>query len=97
MATENGARLLGFSGIGKIKPGWAADIAIFNVRKLQYAGSLSDPLAALVFAGIDHQTDYTIVNGRIVVAKGCITGYDEERLTEEANQISRELISNKSI
>ena len=92
IATENGARLLGFARIAKIKPGWAADIAIFNINKLQYAGSLSDPLAALVFAGIDHQTDYTIVNGRIVVEGGRLTGYDEEILTQEANRIARGLM-----
>lgn len=92
MATENGARLLGFARIGKIKPGWAADIAIFNINKLQYAGSLSDPLAALVFAGIDHQTDYTIVNGRIAVEGGRLTGYNEEILTREANRIAQDLM-----
>jgi len=92
MATENGARLLGFARIGKIKPGWAADIAIFNINKLQYAGSLSDPLAALVFAGIDHQSDYTIVNGKIVVESGRLTGYDEEILTREANRIAQDLV-----
>ena len=97
IATENGARLLGFPRIGKIKPQWAADLAIFNINKLQYAGSLSDPLAALVFAGIDHQTEYTIVNGRIVVADGRLTGYDEEKLTREANRIAGDLISNTSI
>jgi cytosine/adenosine deaminase-related metal-dependent hydrolase len=96
IATENGARLLGFTGIGKIKSGWAADLAVFNIKRLPYAGALSDPLAALVFSGIDHQTEYTIVNGRIVVENGRLTGYDEERLTEEANRISEELISNKS-
>ncbi len=97
IATENGARLLGFTSIGKIKSGWAADLAVFNINKLQYAGALSDPLAALVFAGIDHQTEYTIVNGRVVVERGRLTGYDEEQLTEEANRISRGLISNNSI
>ena len=73
------------------------NLAVFNINKLQYAGALSDPLAALVFAGIDHQTEYTIVNGRVVVERGRLTGYDEEQLTDEANRVSRGLISNNSI
>jgi 8-oxoguanine deaminase len=92
LATENGARLLGFPRIGKIKEGWAADLAVFNMHRLQYAGSLSDPLAALVFAGIDHQTEYTIVDGEIVVQNGHLTGYDEETITQRANRIARRLL-----
>ncbi|MEW5815505.1 MAG: 8-oxoguanine deaminase [Spirochaetota bacterium] len=91
MAAENGARLLNFPRIGKIKEGWAADLAIFNVHKLEYAGSLSDPLAALLFAGINHQTSYTVVNGRITVREGRLTGFDEDKLAAEANRISQTL------
>lgn len=88
MATENGARVLSFKKIGRIEEGWAADLALFNINRLEYAGALSDPLAALIFAGINHQTEYTIVNGRVVVSKGELTGYDEAEITRNANRIS---------
>jgi cytosine/adenosine deaminase-related metal-dependent hydrolase len=39
MGTENGARLLGFEKVGKIREGWAADLAIFNIGKLEYSGA----------------------------------------------------------
>jgi cytosine/adenosine deaminase-related metal-dependent hydrolase len=92
MATERGARLLNFEKVGKIKEGWAADLALFNINRLEYSGSLSDPPAALIFAGINHQTEYTIVNGRIVVERGKLTGFDEEDIIRNANRISSKLL-----
>lgn len=91
IATVNGAKLLGFDKTGKIEEGYAADLALFNINKLEYVGSLSDPTAALLFCGINHQTEYTIVNGRIVVEKGRLTGYDEEEIIKNANRIAQKL------
>ncbi len=91
MATVTGAKALGFEGIGKVEEGFAADLAIFDIGKLEYCGSLSDPFAALLFAGYNHGTEYTICNGRVVVDKGRLTGVDEEELVRKANQISGRL------
>lgn len=92
MATLAGARCLGFGKIGRIEEGLAADLALFNINRLEYAGSLSDPFAALVFSGISHQTAYTIVDGRIVVSDGMLTGTDEEQIIENANRIAARLL-----
>lgn len=92
MATRNGARLLNFKNIGKIQEGSAADLALFNIDKLEYAGALSDPPAALLFAGINHQTEYTIVNGKIVVDHGTLTGFDEDEITRNVNRIAFRLL-----
>ena len=93
MASENGAKLLNFSNVGRLEEGWAADAAIFNVHTLPYAGSLSDPVAALLFCGDDHTTDYTIVNGQVVVDKRRLVGFDEEELVRKANAISMEMLA----
>lgn len=81
----------GACGIGRIAERWAADLAVFDVRRLEYAGALGDPLAALLLAGSDHRTRWTIVNGRIVVDHGELTGADEPALTEKANRIAERL------
>jgi cytosine/adenosine deaminase-related metal-dependent hydrolase len=86
MATENGARLLGFEKIGRIEAGWAADLVIFNVKDIPYVGALSDPAAALIFSGYNHQTAYTIVNGRVVVEDGRLVGIDEGELVNSASE-----------
>ncbi len=92
MATVNGARILNFEKVGELREGWAADIAVFNVAGLEYAGALSDPLAALLFAGYDHGTDYTLVNGRVVVNEGRLVGIDEHDLARRGNAVSKRII-----
>ncbi len=92
MATETGALVLGFQGIGRIEPGFAADLAAFDVHRMEYSGSLSDPLAALLFAGFNHGADYTICNGRVVVDGGRLTGVDEDELVRRANGIAARLL-----
>jgi cytosine/adenosine deaminase-related metal-dependent hydrolase len=93
IATRNGAKLLGFNGIGRIEEGYLADLALFDIDRIEYAGSLSDPPAALLFAGINHQTAFTIVNGQVVVRDGRLTGYDEQEIIVKANEISARLLS----
>jgi 8-oxoguanine deaminase len=93
MATENGAGLLGFEKVGKIREGWAADLAVFNVGKMEYSGALSDPLAAIIFSGYNHGTEYTIVNGKIAVDHGRLTGFDETELMNKCNSISKRMIN----
>lgn len=92
IAVENGNKYLGYKKIGKIKEGWGADLAIFNLNKLEHVGSLSDPLAALIFTGISHQTEYTIVNGKVVVRNGRLTGFNEETIITKANAIAAKLL-----
>jgi len=93
LATEHGARLLGYDRIGSIREGWAADLVLFDVHRMEYAGALSDPFAALLFAGFNHSTAYTIVNGRIAVRDGRLTGYNEEDLFRKAHEVSCALLS----
>jgi cytosine/adenosine deaminase-related metal-dependent hydrolase len=92
MATMGGAETLGFEKVGRIRKGWAADLALFDVHRFEYAGALEDPLAALVFAGYNHGTAYTIVNGTVVVRDGQLTGYDEDALFREGNGAAMRLI-----
>ncbi len=94
MGIENGAKILNFSKVGKIKEDYLADLALFNINRLEYTGSLSDPLASLIFTGINHQTEYTIVNGKVVVDKGRLTGEDEEIIIKKGNEIAKKLLMN---
>ena len=95
LATQAGARMLNFPRSGSIRVGWTADIAAFDVHRLEYAGAQADPLAALLFAGISHQTDYTIVNGEVVVENGRLVLVDEENLMLEANRTAAALLTSR--
>ena len=49
---------------------------LVDTRRLSYAGAGSDPLAALVFSPWPEPVDTVMVNGRIVVEGGELTGVD---------------------
>lgn len=93
IATIGGARMLGFDDAGSLEPGALADLALFDVAKLEYAGALADPAAALLFAGYDHGVDHLIVNGRFVVRNRRLVGFDEETIRAEACKRSARLFA----
>lgn len=93
MATRNGARLLGWDRIGSLEVGQAADVAVFELDRLDYAGALSDPLAALLFCGISHQVDMTVVNGVVVVRDGHVLAVDEQQLCQRANSLAKQMLT----
>ena len=94
MATRNGADLLKLDGLGKIEQDMGADLALYDMFKLQYAGAIEDPLAAIVFSGYNHETAYTIVNGKVVVRNGKLVCYDEEEIVVKANEITKRIVNN---
>jgi len=97
VATVGGARILGYDDAGTMEPGALADIALFDVMKLEYAGALSDPAAALLFSGYNHGVDHLIVNGKLVVRDGRLTGADEDRIRDEANRCAKRLLTKAGI
>ncbi|MDP3543739.1 MAG: 8-oxoguanine deaminase [Elusimicrobiota bacterium] len=92
MATRGGAAALGRDDLGQIAPGKAADLAIFDVNRLDYAGSAGDPVASLLFCGAGHRTRWTIVNGHIVVENGTLKNLDEGDITRQANAACLDLL-----
>lgn len=92
-ATRGGARVLGRDDIGQLAPGKAADLALFDVTGLPYAGALHDPLAALVFCGASHIARHVLVNGEVVVEEGRLTRIDERQVARDANRVSLALVA----
>ena len=89
MATVAGAGALGFEGIGRVEEGYAADLAIFDVGRLEYCGSLSDPFAALLFRGLRprHGLHDLQRQGRRGQGAGS-PAWTKRSLIREANRIS---------
>lgn len=92
IATRGGARVLGRADIGVIAPGMAADLALFRLDDVGFAGALHDPVAALVFCA-PRRADYTVVNGRVVVREGRLQTVDLHALVAEHNRLARLLVS----
>jgi len=91
IGTLGGAKVLNRTDIGALAPGMAADLAIFDLSTLAFAGALHDPVAALAFCGPINAA-YTIVGGRIVVREGQLTTVDLPRLIARHNQLARILV-----
>jgi 8-oxoguanine deaminase len=92
LATRGGAALLGWSEIGTLEPGKAADLVLVEMDRLDYAGALSDPLAAVIFSGCSHQVHTAIVNGEVRLREGVVVGLDEVALRRRANQLARQMM-----
>ncbi len=91
IGTLGGAAALGRDDIGSLAPGMAADLAIFDLGALAFAGALHDPVAALMFCG-PVRAAYTIVNGRVVVREGQLTTVDLRALVARHNVLAARLL-----
>lgn len=87
IATLGGAKVLNRDDIGALKPGMSADLVLFKLDQIAFAGALHDPVAALVFC-TPANVDYSIINGRVIVREGqCIT-IDLGAVLERHNQLA---------
>jgi 8-oxoguanine deaminase len=90
VATLGGARVLNRDDIGALKPGMAADLVLFDLNQIGYAGALHDPVAALVFC-TPSNVAWSIINGRVVVREGVCATVDTGVLRERHNRLAHQL------
>ena len=90
LATRGGADLLGRPELGELRPGAAADIALFGLDELRFSGH-GDPLAALVLCGASRVSDLMIA-GKWRVRGGELEGVDIDALTRDHRRIARALV-----
>jgi len=91
LATRGGAAALGRTDIGSLEPGKCADFFAVNLNRLDYAGALHDPVAAVVFCQ-PVKVDYTIVGGRFVVKDGNLVNLEIGKLVEQHNRAAKRLL-----
>ncbi len=91
LGTRGGAAVLGRSDLGSLEPGKCADFFAINLNRLDYAGALHDPVAAIVFCSPQH-VDYTVVGGKFVVKDSQIVTLDLQHLVEKHNKASKRLV-----
>ncbi|WP_170434561.1 8-oxoguanine deaminase [Ruegeria arenilitoris] len=85
IATRGGADVLNRPDCGRLMPGKRADIAVWDTRGVECAGSW-DP-AALLLAGPVH-VKHLFVEGRQVVRDGNIATFDLPRAIERQNRLA---------
>jgi cytosine/adenosine deaminase-related metal-dependent hydrolase len=92
VATVGGAQVLGRDDVGLLAPGMAADFIAFDLNRLEFAGALHDPVAALVFCTPSY-VDLSVINGQIVVEDGQLTTIEIDPIIQRHNQIARDLVN----
>ncbi len=92
MATRGGAAVLGRDDLGSLEPGKCADFFAIDLNRLDYAGALHDPVAAIVFCA-PVRVDYTVVGGKAVVERGELTSLDLTALVEKHNRAANRLLA----
>lgn len=91
IATRGSAAVLGRNDLGSLQAGKCGDFFAINLNRLDYAGALHDPVAAVVFCA-PVRVDYTVVGGRYIVKNGQLTTVDLGNLVERHNQAARRLL-----
>jgi cytosine/adenosine deaminase-related metal-dependent hydrolase len=91
LATIGGARVLGRDDIGALAVGMAADFAAFDLRGVNFAGALHDPVAALVFCA-PAAASVVVIDGRVVVEQGRLRTVDLDLVLERHNRLAAVLV-----
>lgn len=89
LATRGGAEVLGRSDCGQIAAGFRADIAVWDTRTLESAGSWDR--TALLLAG-PNTVEHLFVEGRQIVADGQITTIDLPKVIARQTTLARRLM-----
>ncbi len=88
VATRGGAACLGRDDLGSLEPGKRADVALFGVDGLDFAGAEADLVAAIVHCSPQRVRDL-FVEGRPVVRDGRLVNANEDDIAAEGRRIGR--------
>jgi guanine deaminase len=87
MATQGGATAVGLRGHGRIVPGVAADLVIFNAETPALR-PMNAPAGQLVYCAKRSDVRSVVVDGHLVVADGVVQALDETALLDEIEAVN---------
>ncbi|MBI4790715.1 MAG: amidohydrolase [Chloroflexi bacterium] len=91
LATQNGARAMGFGDSGVLKAGAAADVILFNFNR-PHLRPRHDLAANIVHSARADDVAYNIVDGRVLLRNGELTTLDEDKILHEAEKRAFRLV-----
>ncbi|SFG39811.1 5-methylthioadenosine/S-adenosylhomocysteine deaminase [Desulfotomaculum arcticum] len=96
MATAGGAKALGLEEqIGCIKPGYKADMILFDMHK-PHLYPLYDIYAQIAYAALSSDVATVIIDGQIVMENRRILTLDEEAVMQAAGRSAKALVERKN-
>jgi len=90
LATEGSARILGFDKIGRLAPGYEADIVLLRLDSPHFV-PLRSPLIQMVFGESGASVETVMIGGRIVFHDGKLLTLDEPMLRRQAQEAAHRL------
>jgi 5-methylthioadenosine/S-adenosylhomocysteine deaminase len=90
LATEGSAKVLGFDKIGRLAPGYEADIVFLRLDSPHFV-PLRAPLLQMVFAENGASVQTVMIGGRIVFRDGKLLTLDESLLRKQAEEAANRL------
>lgn len=96
MATTAGAQLMGRADLGRLAPGAKADITLVNLNNARCM-PVHRPDSALVFNAGGADVHTVMVDGRILLEAGQVTGLDEYDLLDRCRRAARALLNRAGV
>ena len=90
LATEGGAQALGLEKVGRLAPGWQADLQLIDTR-LPTPSEAHNLYDQLVLWRNHNHVRLVMVAGQVRVRDGVVLGADEEAIRERAHAAARRL------
>lgn len=91
MATIDGARALGLSGItGSLEPGKKADIIILDTRK-PHLTPMYNPVSHLVYAARGSDVLTSVINGRLIMEERKLLSLDISKIAGKVMRIAKDI------
>lgn len=90
LATEGSAKVLGFDRIGRLAPGYEADIVFLRLDSPHFV-PLRAPLLQMVFGENGASVDTVMIGGRVVFRDGRLLTLDESSLRRQAQEAADRL------
>ncbi|WP_418279905.1 5'-deoxyadenosine deaminase [Halorubrum sp. DTA98] len=91
MATANGARAAGFDRIGRLEPGYRADVIGLTTDRTR-ATPIHDPLSHLVYAAHGDDVVFAMVDGTVRYDDGEHVGVDVEAVRSRATRHAERVV-----
>ena len=87
MMTENGAKALGFSNLGKVKEGYLADLVVVDTKQDISLANRQTRISNFLYAGSGQAVDTVFINGSMIIKdkKNCLI--NEEKLLEKCEAL----------
>jgi len=85
MATEGSAGVLGMERIGRLAPGYKADVVLLDLAHVNYV-PLNDLAVQLVMGETGAAVDSVMIGGRMVLERGRLLTVDEAKLRARAEE-----------